>query len=132
MSFVFEIVLQFILDIAFTAFGEAAAEAGLNSLEKSLKHRTIGKVLRGVTYVVVGALLGIMSYFFLPIHVFQSQSLRLALMIVSVVSMGFVLCLVSWIMTRKRLNESFWSTEKFIHGVVFGMAYSLTRAWAVG
>lgn len=129
MSFIVEIIITFVLDMVFSGIGETATEAGLNSVEKKLESHSISKILRGFTYAVVGILLGIISYFVFPTQVLHNQILRVIGIIISIISMGLMLCFVSWLMTRR---ESFWSTEKFIHGVVFGAAYSVTRALAVG
>ena len=128
LEFLFQIVLELILDVIV----QILAEVGLNFLEKVIKSRTVSTILRGITYLVVGILFGILSYFVIPAHVLQNSVLRVAGIILSPIAMGLMLCAVSWFISRKDRNEPFWSTEKFIHGVIFGASYSLTRAVSIG
>lgn len=132
LSALVEVLLQFLLEIVFSSVGEILSEVGFDLFEKARESRTVGPVFRGSTYLVIGCLLGVLSYFVIPVHVLQSSLLRAGGMVLSVISLGLLLCLVSWFVTRKDLGESFWSTEKFIQGVVFGASYSLTRAMVVG
>ena len=132
LAAIFELIFYFVIEIVFEAIGEMLAEGGLNVFGKARESRTVGPIFRTLTYVVVGSLLGILSYFVLPVHIVQSSFLRAAGSVISIVSMGFMLCLISWVISRKDRHEPFWSTEKFIHGVVFGASYSLSRAFAVG
>ena len=132
LAAIFELIFQLILELVLEAIIEILSEIGLNFVEKARESKTIGPVLRCFSYIVVGVLFGILSYFVLPVHVMPNTLLRVIGMILSPVSMGLLLCLVSWIVSRKDRNEAFWSTEKFIQGAVFGISYSLARALAVG
>ena len=132
LAAILEMIFQVVLEFVFEAIVEILSELGLNVFEKTSKSKTLSPVLRGVTYLVVGTLLGVLSYFVIPVHVLQNTFLRIVGMILSPISMGLMLCLVSWIVSRKDRNEAFWSTEKFIHGVVSGASYSMARAVAVG
>jgi hypothetical protein len=132
LAAIFELIFSLLLEFVFEAVFEGLAEVGLDSFAKARRSKTVGPAVRGLTYVVVGGLLGLASYFIFPGHVFQNIFLRVGGMVLSAISMGLVLCLVSWFISRKDRNEPFWSTEKFLHGVIFGGSYSLTRALVVG
>jgi len=131
LAAIFEVIFQFVLELVFEAIVEILSELGLNFFEKARKSKTIGPVLRGFSYIVVGVVFGILSYFVLPVHIMPNTVLRVVGMILSPGSMGLLLCLVSWIASRKDRNEAFWSIEKFIQGAVFGISYSLARTMAV-
>ena len=132
LSALVELIFGFVIEIVFEAIGEVLSELGFNLWENSQGIPMISPILRGITYVVVGVLLAIISYFIMPVHVVDNRVLRIAMAIASIVSMGFMMCLVSWFVVRKDRYEPLWSTEKFVHGIVFGASYSITRAFVVG
>lgn len=131
MSILVEALLSLLFELIFEGLGEILAELGFDLFEKAKSSRTLGPVLRTAFYVVFGILLGICSYFVLPVHVVENQALRILGMFVSIAGAGAMLCGVSWFVSRKDRNEGLWSTSKFIQGVCFGAAYSLTRAVAI-
>ena len=132
LAAIFEVIFQIVLEFVFELVAEIVSEIGLNFLEKARQSKTIGPIFRAVTYIVVGVLLGLLSYFVIPVHILENSAVRIFGMILSPISMGLMLCLVSWFVSRKDRGEQFWSAEKFIHGVVFGASYSIARAFAVG
>ena len=132
MEIIFEVVIQIVFEVVCWAVAEVVAEIGLNSLEKITRTKTIGPVLRGFTYASVGVLLGIISYFVLPNYVFQNSAIRVAGIILATILMGLMACLFGWATLRRKLSLPFWSTEKFVHGVVFGASYFLSRGLAIG
>ncbi len=132
LAAIFEAIFQVILEIVFEIIGEILSEVGLNIFERGREFRSVSSVFRAFTYLVVGTLLGILSYFVQPFHLVENMSLRIIGMILSPISMGLMLCFVSWFIYRRDRNEAFWSKEKFIQGVVFGVSYSYTRIIVVG
>src|SRR4051794_30542304 len=107
-----EIIIEILLEALFEGILGSAFEIGLSQLEKAPRSARLGPVFRGLIYVAVGVLAGIISYFVLPAHLFTNTFLRIAGMITSPISMGLVVCAVSWFISRKDRNEPFWSTEK--------------------
>ncbi|MFZ1701215.1 MAG: hypothetical protein WBO10_14200 [Pyrinomonadaceae bacterium] len=90
-EFVFEIIIEFAVGLVV----EVAAGSGFHFLEVARESKTFGPIVGVVGYVIMGAVLGLLSYFLIPVHVLQNNVLRIAGMIISPILMGLSLCLVS-------------------------------------
>ena len=123
-----ELIFEFVIEFLFEAMGEVAAEFGVSSWEKARGNKTFNSIILVVGYAAFGAILGLTSYFVLPQHLNFSRELRIASLVISPLGTGFILCFVSYFISRKDRNEPFFSLAKFVQGIVFGLSYSLTRA----
>lgn len=128
LSALFELIIEFVVEIAFETIGEVLSELGFNFWEKARASPTINPILMVVVYAIFGAILGSISYFVLPGHLNFGVEFRIVSLAISPLIMGFMLCAVSYFISRKDRNEPFFSAAKFVQGVVFGLSYSLTRA----
>ncbi|MGE3466400.1 MAG: hypothetical protein AB7J13_05655 [Pyrinomonadaceae bacterium] len=131
LAALFEFIAELFIEVVLEGAVEILSEYGFDYFDKARGSRTFGPILRGVGYVLIGGILGVLSSFVIAARVVEYPALRVVGAIVSPLSMGLMLCLVSWFISRKDRHEPFWSTEKFIQGVLFGLSYSLTRAFVI-
>ena len=128
----FEVIFELIFELLFESLGELVVELGYHGWEKTHSAVKRNPVLGLLKYVVMGCLLGIISYWVLPAHFVDNEMLQWANRILSPLVLGFMLCLFSWFIKRKDLGEGIFNTDKFLAGVIFGAAYSVTRYLVVG
>jgi hypothetical protein len=127
LAAIFEVLIQFILEFAFEAAAEVLIELGLYTAEKGATSRVWNPVVVGAGYAILGGALGAVTFMVLPDYIIGDETLRAVGRVLSPIGLGFMLCLVSWIIKRRDLGEGFFRLDKFIHGVVFGAAYSAAR-----
>jgi hypothetical protein len=131
LTAVVEIIVAFVLELLAESIVELGAELGIHALDRGVRSKTAGPFLAAIFYGVVGITLGYFSSIVFPGRVVESPYLRIGLMAASAVSTGLMLCLISWFIYRKDRNERFWQAGKFVTGVIFGAAYSLSRSFFV-
>lgn len=127
LAAVLEILVQFILEFVLETAVEVLMELGFYSTAERLGSRVWNPVAAAIGYAVIGGALGALTFLVLPTYFIRDQTLRAIGRLVSPIGLGFMLCLVSWIIKRRDLGESFFRLDKFIQGVVFGASYSAMR-----
>jgi hypothetical protein len=127
LAAIFEVLIEFILEFLLESVAEMLIELGLYSAEIEVGSRVGNPVAVGAGYAIVGGVLGAVTFLLLPVYLIGDETLRAVGRILSPIGLGFMLCLVSWIIKRRDLGEGFFRLDKFIHGVVFGAAYSVVR-----
>jgi VIT1/CCC1 family predicted Fe2+/Mn2+ transporter len=131
LAAIFEAILQLVLELLFETVGEVLSELGFNFFDKARRSATWNPVLIGAGYAFFGALLGLLSHFVLPHYLSPILALRVAGFVISPLFMGLMVCWVSWFVARRDRNEKFFVIDKFLHGLVFGVSYSIARAFVV-
>lgn len=118
------VILEIIFELLFEVGGEVVSEFGLSAYGKT---RNSNSIVVGFGYAIFGALLGLLTYSVFPHYLIQNEALSILTRLTSPIFLGFMLCLISWIISRRDRGEGIFRLDKFIHGIVFGVAYSLTR-----
>jgi hypothetical protein len=127
LGLLFELIFEFVLEILFGTVGEVLVELGLRAAETRESSPALRPVMTGMLYAIAGAVLGLVMHLVLPVYLIGNEALRMTGRIITPIVMGFMLCLVSWIIKRRDIGEGFFRLDKFIYGVVFGASYSVFR-----
>ncbi len=127
ISTLFEIVIEFVLEFAIEFFAEILIEMGIGSIERVSEGRTLSPLVGAVSYGIFGIVLGAVSTYFLPGHLNVDVGVRFLSRLVSPIALGFSLVLISWIVRRRDLGQSFFSLNKFISGAVMSIGFSISR-----
>lgn len=127
-----EIIVELVIEIVIQFFVEILVEVGVDTTARSKRSAAIGPIVGTVVYLIVGIVLGVAASYIWPGHFVRDPSSRLAGRIASPVVMGLGLCLISWIVQRRDIGEGFFSMNKFVQGIIFGAAYTFTRAMMIG
>ena len=127
LSLIVEILVELGIEFVIEAVVEVLVESGLYSAELRSKSRVSSPVAVAAGYVLIGGVLGALTTLLLPGYLIGDGALRAVGRLLSPIALGFMLCLVSWIIKRRDLGQSFFSLEKLIKGVVFGASYSAMR-----
>jgi hypothetical protein len=125
---IFELLFQFVFEVVLEVAAEVLTELGFSRFARAANAARRNPLVAGIGYMVLGILLGGLSTWVVPGNIIQSETLRIVNGFLSPLFLGFMLCLISWIITRRDLGEGLFRLDKFIYGVVFGAFYTLTRS----
>jgi VIT1/CCC1 family predicted Fe2+/Mn2+ transporter len=119
VSFLVELLLEFVLQLVFEAFVEAGAHAFKRG--RSPVHPAAATV----GYVLLGGLLGALSCAIFPQHVFSHPYAAVANLIVTPIAVGLAMgALGAW---RTRRGKDLVRLDKFAYGYAFALAFALAR-----
>ena len=132
MEIIFEIIfgffgylLQFILEILAQAAFELLAEFGIRSLAEPFRRPEPSSPLMAATgYLIYGAIVGALSLL-LPKMFVISKSLRLANLIITPISCGFLMALFGKF--RKRKGADTIRLDTFMYGYLFAQSMAVVR-----
>ena len=130
MEIIFEILFYLFAEVILAFIGEGIAELGLESVARAIRGKGIDRSFGAFWYVILGAVLGFVSLWFVP-RVYGSSLLPIFTFIVSPLVSGLGLCLVSWIINHGINEHRFFQASKFFYGVLFALSFSITR-WIAG
>lgn len=115
-----EILFEFIIQILL--------EVGVELFKIKLVDRDYeNPVLSGAIYSGLGSILGALSILAFPAIIVQNYGLKAVNFIFSPILLGFALCLISWLVSRRAKGEKIFAIDKFIFGILFAAMFSLTR-----
>lgn len=128
MSFLFELISEFALELVIEFIGEIFVEWGFHSTAERLSagRRNVGVLV--FAYALFGAVLGWLSLYVMAAAVIETGAGAAAYFVLSPILAGLMLTSVSWVINRGIRPVKFFETKKFVFGVVFGAAFTLTRA----
>lgn len=124
---IFEIVFSFVGEFLFELVVEVLMELGFHGTAEKISSRARSRLLVGGAYVVFGSILGFASLYVFPKIVFANSVIPILYFVVSPIIAGFSLTVVSWLINRGIRPVSWFEFDKFAFGVLFALAYSLSR-----
>lgn len=127
MEIIFEIIFGFLGELLLSVLGEVLIELGFEAVTEAPASKGGKKFFLGFLYAVAGLVLGALSLKLLPLMVLGNRSVAVLYFVLAPVVAGLALCAVSWIIHRGIDHRPFFQLSKFIDGVVFTLAFSLTR-----
>jgi ABC-type uncharacterized transport system permease subunit len=128
MEVIFEIIIQIILEIVLEIIAQILVELGFGWFVRWLKTKIKGDpIYIGIAYFLIGLFLGGLSLLFFPDPIIKNYGVKVLYFIFSPILIGLSLCFFNWLLKGKVIGERFFRIEKFIDGVIFALAYSLTR-----
>jgi hypothetical protein len=128
MEVIFELIIQIVFEIVLQIIAQILVECGLGWLASWLKNKIKGDpILIGVVYFLLGLTLGGLSLLFFPEPIIKNYFVKVLYFILSPFLIGLSLCFFSWAFNKKALGDKFFKIEKFVFGVIFALAYALTR-----
>ena len=119
LSFVGEFVLELIL--------ETLVELGFHGTAERISGRAQSRLLIGGAYALFGGVLGFASLYIFPKIYFADAALPALYFVVSPILAGLSLSIVSYFINRGIRPVSWFEIDKFLFGVVFAIAYSISR-----
>jgi hypothetical protein len=123
----FEILFSFVMELVVEIVGEVLIELGFHATAEKLSSKARSRVILGGAYAIFGAVLGFLSLYIFPKIVFANRLLPILYFIVSPIIAGFSLTFVSWLINRGIRPVRLFEFDKFAFGVLFALAYSLSR-----
>jgi len=124
---IFEIVFGFVAELVVEIVGEVLIELGFHSVAERLSNKTRNRFFLGAAYGLFGAVLGFASLYVFPKIAFANPAIPVLYFIVSPVIAGLSLTLVSFAINRGIRPVSWFEFDKFAFGVLFAVAYSISR-----
>ena len=124
---IFELIFSFIGEFILELILEVLVELGFHGAAERISNRARSRFLVGGAYLLFGAILGFASLYMFPKIKFASFALPLLYFVLSPVFAGLSLTTVSYLINRGIRPVSWFETDKFIFGVLFAVAYSLSR-----
>jgi hypothetical protein len=122
-----EIIIYSLGELVLQIVVEGLTELGFHSTAEKVSSRARSRLILGGAYMIFGAVLGYVSLFIFPKISFGNNVFPIFYFIVSPVVAGFALSIVSWLINRGTRPVSWFELDKFIYGVLFAVAYSLSR-----
>lgn len=125
MSFLVELLVEFVLQLVF----ETLVEVGAHAFKRG--RAPMHPAAATVGYVLLGGLLGALSYAVFPQHVFSHPYAAVANLAVTPIVVGLAMgALGAW---RVRRGKDLVRLDKFAYGYAFALAFALARfAFAAG
>ncbi len=123
----FEILFSFIAELALEIAGEVLIELGFHATAEKLSNKARNRFVVGGAYAIFGAVLGFLSLYIFPKIVFANRLIPVLYFVISPIIAGFSLTIVSWLINRGIRPVGLFELDKFVFGVLFALAYSLTR-----
>jgi hypothetical protein len=127
MGFILEIIIELALELGLEIVGEGLVELGFHSTAERLSKGKRNKLIVGSVYVVAGIVLGALSLLIFPLIVFDSILIVVTYFLVMPLFVGLSLSIVSWIINRGIHDVRHFEMDKIICGILFALAYSITR-----
>lgn len=124
MEFFFEILFQFLGEMAVQMLFELLAEIGVHSMADTLK-KPRNPVLSGIGFLLWGALAGGISLIVLPHSAITNPVLRKANVLVTPLAVGTVMMLIG--RRRGRLGQTLVRLDRFGYAFAFALAMALVR-----
>ncbi|GAB3425985.1 hypothetical protein NX773_18960 [Massilia solisilvae] len=125
MEAIFEMLLQLALEFIVEVFGQVLAEFGLRCTTEAFK-REPTPWMAAIGYVILGALVGLVSVFLVP-PLIAGLHLRIANLALTPVFAGAVMLLVgAW---RRRREQVVVRLDSFAYGYLFALTMALVRLW---
>ena len=119
MSFLVELLFEFVIQFVL----EVLVEMGAHGLKRGRSpfHPSISVAI----YVLLGGLLGWVSYLFFPQHFISHPYIRIVNLIVTPIAVGLALGAIgSW---RAKRGIELVRLDKFAYGYTFALAFALAR-----
>lgn len=128
MTFIFELIFELGLELLFEFLGEILFEWGFHSTAEKLSEHKRNVFVLGAAYAFFGVVLGALSLLALRLAVIESGIAALIYFVLSPLAAGFMLTFVSWVINRGIRPVRLFELDKFVYGVLFAAAFTLTRA----
>ena len=125
MEFIFEIVLQLILEILVQVGGEAVFESGLHWVRQAFKRAPASPVAAAFGYLVFGAIVGAISLWILPKNFIDATWIRWINLGLSPVVAGVAMTAIGRL--RQRLGQNSVSLDTFLNAFLFAFAMAAVR-----
>ena len=128
MTFLFEIVGQFLVELVLQALGELLVELGLRSMAETVR-KPRSPALASVGFVLWGALLGGLSLLIVPHSPISDPTLRWVNLFATPVLVGLMMMIVGKIRDKK--GQALVRLDRFGFAFVFAFSMALVRfIWA--
>lgn len=119
MSFIAELLFEFVIQFVL----EVLVEMGAHGLRRD--RSPIHPAISTAIYVVLGGILGWVSYLFFPQHLISHPYASLANLILTPIAVGLSLGAIgAW---RAKRGTELVRLDKFAYGYAFALAFSLVR-----
>ena len=120
LEFLFEILGEFVLQLAF----EVLAELGLRALGAPFQ-KAPNPWLAGIGYAAFGGAAGGLSLWLISSHLVKSQSLRILNLILTPIAVGVLMSAFgTW---RSHRAQTLLRIDRFAYGYLFAFSLALTR-----
>ena len=124
---IFELLFSFIGEFILELILESLVELGFHGAAERISSRARNRFLVGGAYTLFGGVLGFASLFIFPKVEFASAVLPALYFVVSPILAGFSLSCVSYLINQGIRPVSWFEWDKFLFGVFFAVAYSVSR-----
>jgi hypothetical protein len=124
---IFELIFSFFGELVLELFLEVVVELGFHGAAEKISGKANSRLFVGLAYSLFGAALGFASLYFFPRIHFANVILPVSYFIVSPIFAGFSLTTVSYFINRGIRPVSWFELDKFVFGVLFAVAYALSR-----
>lgn len=124
MEFIFELLLEFLVQIV----GEALFELGLHALAEPFR-RPRNPWLASFGYLLFGAIFGAISLWIFPAYMVRMPALRWINLVVTPLAAGACMAGIGW--WRVKRGHARLRIDRFSYGYVFALSLALVRfVWA--
>lgn len=123
LELIFGVVGELLLEIVV----EVLVEVGFHGTAERLSSKARNRVFVGAAYGIFGAVLGFASLYVFPKISFGDRLMPVAYFLLSPLLAGLSLTTVSWMINRGIRPVRWFEFDKFVFGVVFAAAYSISR-----
>jgi hypothetical protein len=120
VEFLFELLLQFILQIV----GEALFELGLHALAEPFR-RPANPWLAGLGYLLFGAIFGAISLWICPAYLVTAPALRWINLALTPLAAGG--CMAGMGLWRVKRGQARLRMDRFSYGYLFALSLALVR-----
>ena len=131
LEVIFEILFQIFLELLLEIVGEFLTEIGLSAFGGWGGKRERHIALDVIAYIIIGGVIGGLSYPVFPHHLVNNPLIRIAYTLLSPIFLGLTLCLINWILVGRAQRRPIVNREKFISGILLGATYSVGRYMAM-
>lgn len=122
LGFVLRILGEFILQMIFEALGELAVHS---VREPFRRPKPIHPALAAIGYAIFGAIAGAISVWLVPHLYLETQTVRIANLVVTPIAAGGVMAAIgAW---RRRREKEVIRLETFAYGYCFALAMAIVR-----
>ena len=128
MTFLFEVIGQFLVELILQALGELLVELGLRSMAETVK-RPRSPALAAFGFLLWGALVGSLSLLVVPHSPIEDPSLRWVNLFATPVLVGLMMMVVGKIRDKK--GQKLVRLDRFGFAFIFAFSMALVRfIWA--
>ena len=124
---IFELIFSFVGEFILELILESLVELGFHGAAERISHKARNRFFVGGAYTLFGGILGFASLLIFPKIEFARAVLPMLYFLVSPILAGFSLSFVSYLINRGIRPVSWFEWDKFLFGVFFAVAYSLSR-----